>query len=791
MKSKLSRFIFAFLLLILAALSFHAFAQHTKHKRRNAQTQVPDRGRQVLINQTPNGSALDGRGKLWAVVIGVSSYKNLAPKDQLQFAHRDAEDFAAFLRSPNGGGYPASQLTLLTNQKATLSEIRSALGTVLPRSVQPDDMVVIFFAGHGVVEGETDGYLLAYDSDPQNLYATALQVSDLNRIISDRLNARSVILIADACHSGRLGLTARGARENQALITRFLDEVGRSSKGVFRLLGSRPDQLSYEGTSWGNGHGAFTWYLLEGLRGRADRDNDGFVREGELLDYLTDTVSNATKALQIPTAAGNIDAKLPLAVVGNIPKRKVEEAVNATGRAPERVVPSVSTPQLYSIELYGAPGLEVYVDNSYRGRILRTGMLKIEQLTPGDHDLSVLSPGINPVEKKVTLTKTTTKLQVNGLGSAGGNSPVRNTNVANPPVRNTPVTNSPVRNSSGGAPVGGGSVGHSSTGTGTVRRNPAGSDLAKSRPPVRNSPANGSGGTVGSGSVGRGAVSSPLAAQINQLLDNNKFDGAFNLYQQLVREAPRDPQLAGIEARLSFVLGQFTQGVINFYTESSGSRGRPGMFQEAADAFRKLKLISPNSDPTIDAKIKFCEGKAQIENGQFADAVERLKSSILLDPRAAHSYCALGTAYRNLRQDAAALDSYKRAAELSPSWALPQLLMGALYRDSRNLDKAMEAFQNAARFSPNSPETQEALIYVYILKGEFAQAEQLGEEYSTNFPDSGSAYLLLGHIYELSGKHNKAAKAYDKGLALTSDMSSEQREDFLRRIKKLRKKDKD
>jgi uncharacterized caspase-like protein len=68
-----------------------------------------------------------------------------------------------------------------------------------------------FFAGHGVVEGERDGYLLAYDSDPQNLYATTLPISELDRIITERLRARVVVLMADACHAGRIGWTSRGA----------------------------------------------------------------------------------------------------------------------------------------------------------------------------------------------------------------------------------------------------------------------------------------------------------------------------------------------------------------------------------------------------------------------------------------------------------------------------------------------------------------------------------------------------------------------------------------------------
>jgi tetratricopeptide (TPR) repeat protein len=365
------------------------------------ETNRPGAARELDVKEYRSGGTLDGRGKLWAVVIGVSNYKNLGPKDQLEFAHRDAADFANFLSTPNGGGYPSNQLMLLTNEDATLSAVRSALGTTLPRSVEPDDMVIIFFAGHGVVEGETEGYLLAHDSDPQNLYATALQVSELNRIVSERLKARSVILITDACHSGTLGWssrsTGRSTGESTMLLNRYLDEVGKSGKGVFRLLASRADQLSYEDKRFGGGHGVFTWFMLEGLRGKADRDSDGFVRFGELLDYLSETVPKATQSLQIPRAAGDIDTRLPLAVLPAA--RKIDENVSA----PVRQV---------TLEVRGAPGLEIYLDNAFRGHVLPNGVLKIDQLKPGEYDLSILSRNIDPINQKISLSTDKTILDV-------------------------------------------------------------------------------------------------------------------------------------------------------------------------------------------------------------------------------------------------------------------------------------------------------------------------------------------------------------------------------------------
>ena len=237
MKFNLSVMLFA-LWIGLASAAPHKIVLAQKRDRKSNEA-----SRILTVAQLKSGVAPDGRGKLWAVVVGVSSYKNLQPNEQLRFAHRDAEQLAAFLRSPGGGGFPASQIKVLLNQDATIAGIRTALGSWLARSAEKEDVVYIFFAGHGVVE-DNDAYLLAHDSDPQNLYATSLSVAELNTIFTERVQARVKVLITDACHAGRLGLASRGVAET-ALINRYLDEVGKSGEGTLRLLASRENELSY------------------------------------------------------------------------------------------------------------------------------------------------------------------------------------------------------------------------------------------------------------------------------------------------------------------------------------------------------------------------------------------------------------------------------------------------------------------------------------------------------------------------------------------------------------------
>lgn len=355
-----------------------------------AQT-MPEVRRDLRLERIENSPGFERQGKLWGVVIGVSRYKNVPPQAQLRFAHRDAEAFAAFLQTPNGGGFPSSNLKILLEENATLSAIRTALGTWVARSAEPADVVYLYFAGHGVTEGEREGYLLGYDSDPQDLYATALSISELDKIVTERIRARTVVLLVDACHAGHLGWASRGPGEH-ALISRYMGEVGQRGHGVFRLLASRADERSYEGEQWGGGHGAFTYFLLEGLRGKADRDKDGVVRATEVIEFLSETVAAETKALQHPRAAGHLDPSMPLSVVGT-----------ASPVAPVAMA---------ALEVRGPAGGEVYMDNAYHGRIRPSGILVVANLPTGPHELSIDVPGGGRVSQRLVLTAAKTILNV-------------------------------------------------------------------------------------------------------------------------------------------------------------------------------------------------------------------------------------------------------------------------------------------------------------------------------------------------------------------------------------------
>ncbi|MCC6368635.1 MAG: caspase family protein [Bryobacterales bacterium] len=627
----------------------------------------PGGRRDLSFERIDSGSDLDRQGKLWAIVIGISHYKNLPPQSQLRFAHRDAETFAAFLRSPNGGGFPSSHLKVLLEENATLSAMRTALGTWLARSAEPGDVVYVFFAGHGVTESERDGYLLGYDSDPQDLYATALPVAELDKIITERIRARTVVLLVDACHAGHIGWSARGTAE-QSLISRYLDEIGEKGRGVLRLLASRADERSFESDEWGGGHGAFTHFLLEGLQGKADRNGDGVVRATELSEYLAEVVPERTKALQHPRAAGHFDPSLPLSVL------------NRARPAP--------VPALVTLELHGPAGSEVYLDNTYRGRIRPSEILLIDSVHAGPHELSIDSPGAGSVSQRLVLAAAKTILNLTSALPGGASVP-----------------------------------------------------------------------------------SSPLAAMVHSALGSGKIlepGGAWELYQQLVRERAGDPQRGAIEAALSAALAAIGQRAINDYVQLPPTELRPDTFHRAARAFHFQKVLEPG-ETQLDAKRLFSEGRALIVERNYPQAIEALRQAAALDPKAAYSHNALGLAHEALRKDDEATRDFQTAAKLAPAWPLPHLHLGMQYQRRNKLDAAERELKLAVQLGPRQAYLREALGTHYRVRGRYADAEEEINRLIGLNAGYAPAYRELGLICQASAQHKKAVQAFDAYLKLAPD----------------------
>jgi uncharacterized caspase-like protein len=257
-------------------------------------------------------------GRLFAVVIGISHYvKSDGQINDLQFADRDATAMLDFLKSPAGGAVTDDDSLLLLNGDATTQSIRHALFTFLTRP-QEQDTVVIYIAGHGAPDplDPRNLYLLTADTKPDDMGGTAFPMWQLQDVFERVLKAKRVLTFADTCHSyGFSGArTGPGAKRANNLVNQYLQHY--ASKGQRAVItASDISESSFEDVKWGDGHGVFTYFLLQGLKGAADLNHDGTVTAGELFAYLKQSVPQATAGKQNPRALVGIDSGLTVSTV--------------------------------------------------------------------------------------------------------------------------------------------------------------------------------------------------------------------------------------------------------------------------------------------------------------------------------------------------------------------------------------------------------------------------------------------------------------------------------------------
>jgi hypothetical protein len=249
-------------------------------------------------------------GEVWVVIIGINQYSNVR---KLKYAVNDAIGFRKYVRKYLGITH--DHIFFLIDQHATKSRIENQLGTQLKRKAAKEDTVIIFYAGHGAVEADPtnpdgDGfekYLLPYDADLNDLYSTSISMDDIEKIFQ-RIRSERLIFIADTCYSGAAGgrsLIATNTRAN--LSDRFYERISKG-KGRVIISSCSANEVSKEDDNLQ--HGVFSYYMLEGLKGEADQDDDGIISVSELFSYLSRKVPEASGQDQHPVKKGETEGEL-------------------------------------------------------------------------------------------------------------------------------------------------------------------------------------------------------------------------------------------------------------------------------------------------------------------------------------------------------------------------------------------------------------------------------------------------------------------------------------------------
>lgn len=198
----------------------------------------------------------------YALVIGNSRYDD--PKlSQLRTPEADTRELAKVLRTKSIGNF--DEVISLLDQ--TEAKTRRAISAFLSNK-KPDDLVLLYFSGHGVLDGRGNLFLASKDTEYDSLNATAISSSFLSYEM-DICRSRKQILILDCCNSGAF---ARAAKGPQKAVTESTFEGNGSGRVV--LTASDSTQFAFEGDRIipQTEFSLFTHFLLEGLRtGKADR----------------------------------------------------------------------------------------------------------------------------------------------------------------------------------------------------------------------------------------------------------------------------------------------------------------------------------------------------------------------------------------------------------------------------------------------------------------------------------------------------------------------------------------
>jgi len=272
----------------------------------------------VYVDVSETGKKPD----LYIISIGTSDYKD--DRFDLTYASKDALDMAQLFREQRGNYNQVHEKTLLDSDvtKENILALKSFL-----EGAGRDDVVMLFVAGHGVLDLNYDYYYGTHDMDFNQPSDRGIEYADIESLL-DGIKAIKKILFMDTCHSGEVDkeeielvaaantqdgeITFRssgvGVRQKKGVGLHNTNELVkdlfadlRKGTGSTVIASAGGAEYALEGTQWSNG--LFTYCVMEGLRTKkADLNGDKQVMLSELQQYVRGRVEELSAGRQVPTS---------------------------------------------------------------------------------------------------------------------------------------------------------------------------------------------------------------------------------------------------------------------------------------------------------------------------------------------------------------------------------------------------------------------------------------------------------------------------------------------------------
>lgn len=227
----------------------------------------------------------------WGVIFGIEEYRNVS---SVRFARRDAEYMRDYFQKTLG--IPAANLYIKTNADASLSEFKTVFdpnGWLAKNAGKKDSEIFVYFSGHGVPTADgKKAYLLPADGNPNYAENSAYELNALYANLQ-AIKAKQITVFLDSCFSG-------ANRDNEIIladarpvfISSPLPSVGLNM-AIFSAATGAQIANSYSDYQ----HGLFSYYLMKGLRGDADANQDRKITQQELNAYLAENVDEQARRM--------------------------------------------------------------------------------------------------------------------------------------------------------------------------------------------------------------------------------------------------------------------------------------------------------------------------------------------------------------------------------------------------------------------------------------------------------------------------------------------------------------
>lgn len=270
-----------------------------------------------------------------ALLIGIDTYED-PELTGLRFAAKDAEDMARVLQDPERGGF--DEVVLLTG-RVDRADFDGALAHA-SSSLEPQDTLLIFYAGHGTLESDGSSpsqlYLLTSEARLDRAWETGIPLDRLEDQLAG-VRAERRIVVFDTCHSGQgrsgLGPQTRAVRDSLRGPLPAPDLPELRSRFDARLYSAHYYQPAVEDPTLENG--VYTHFLVEALEGAGDLDGDRVVDLMEAHTFARDHTMVRTNNAQEPWYQVTEVGREPVVLAGRPQDRTdAERAVLLTQPGP-------------------------------------------------------------------------------------------------------------------------------------------------------------------------------------------------------------------------------------------------------------------------------------------------------------------------------------------------------------------------------------------------------------------------------------------------------------------------